>query len=368
MAENSENKVSKSFIDNKLNKYGITKKTFYSVGGIFICIFFIIVLSITQARFDTSLIATVAFWLDFVILSGLCIYGMISGQQTGDDVARNNPNGAFRTSLKKFGNSFSKLDSLMLFAYFDEWLELYREKKIRKKTEAILKDFGIHQMEVLKLDLSEVDLLTKPFKKSWNSGEKDTYFLTYTPEQIAVIKECLTGKIKVSKLPRTFFIDAFYHSEKDMWESAARSSRKKSAFLGINYTYRIIALLALSILSAGLVPGMADGAGQAEVWLSLAKRIFCVVSAFLWGIFIGFEMVKIDISYLDFKTDILNLYYQEYELKIYIPNTIEEKAKKLYEENNAEVVDYGTEERIDRDSGSQITRVGEEEKNTELRS
>ena len=333
MKENTENKVNKSFVDGKLNRYGATKKTAYSIGGMFICIFLIIVLSITQAQFDTSLIATVTFWIDFTILAGLCIYGMISGQQTGDDVSRNNPNGAFRSSLKKFGNSFNRLDGLMLFAYFDEWLEWYRERKLRKKIESFLKDNGIHQMDVLKLDLSELENLTEPYKKEWLNGEKDTYFLTYTREQIEIIKFCMTGNIKVSKLPRAFFVNAFYNSEKDMWESAANSGRKKSMFLSVNYIYRIVALLIISVLSAGLVPGAEGGAGQAAVWLSLAKRIFCVTTAFLWGIFIGFEMVKIDISYLDFKTDVLNLYYQECELNIYIPNSLEEKARKIYEEN-----------------------------------
>lgn len=356
MSENEKNKISQSFIDNKLNKYGVTKKTAYSVGGMLICIFLIIVLSITQAQFDTSLIATVAFWIDFVILAGLCIYGMISGQQTGDDMSRNNPNGLFRSSLKKFEITFNKIDALMLFAYFDEWIDWYRERKLKKKIEAVLKDNGIHQMEVLKLDLTEVDKLTEPFKKEWLNGEKDTYFLTYTQEQIDIIKYCMTGNVKVSKLPRAFFVDAFYHSEKDMWESAAKSNQKKSAFLSINYIYRIVALLVLSILSAGLVPGGAEGAGQAAVWLSLAKRIFCVTTAFLWGIFIGFEMVKIDVSYLDFKTDVLNLYYQECELNIYIPNSLEEKARKIYEENQVhkkkitEESDDGNKQRSD-DSG-----------------
>lgn len=334
MSDKDKGKVNQSFLDNKLNKYGATKKTVYSLLGMLICILLIITLSITQAQFDTTLIGTVSFWVDFAILAGLCIYGMISGQQTGDDISRNSANGRFRSSLKKFENIFNKIDSLMLFVYFDEWIEIYREKKLQKKIESILKDNGIHQMEVLKLDLSEIDKLVKPFKKEWGNGEKDTYFLTYTREQIEVIKYCITGHVKISKLPRTFFVDAFYHSEKDMWESAAKSNQKKSAFLGINYIYKIVSLLVLSILSAGLVPGISEDAGQATVWLLLVKRIFCITTAFFWGVFIGFEMVKIDISYLDFKTDVLNLYYQECEQKIYTPKSIEEKAKKIYEEEN----------------------------------
>lgn len=332
MSDEKENKVSKAILENKLNKYGMTKKTFYSIGSLVICVGLIIILSITGATFDSEAIATITFWVDFAILAGLCIYGMISGQQTGDDMARNNPNGLFRSTLNKFGLAFNKIDSLMMFAYFDEWLDWYRDRKLKKKIESILKDEGIHQIDVLKLDLTEVDKLTEPFKKVWGNGEKDTYFLTYTKEQIELIKYCMTGNVKVSKLPRSFFVDAFYHSERDMWESAAKSSKKKSAYLGISYMYRIVALLAMSILSAGLGPGMGNDGGQAAIWLSLGERIFCVSTAFLWGIFVGFELVKIDISYLDFKTDVLNQYFQECELKIFSPKSIDDKAKEIYEQ------------------------------------
>lgn len=349
MAENEKNKVNKSIIDNKLAKYGVTKKTAYSVSSVVICIFLIIVMSITQATFDSSLLKTVNFWIDFVILSGLSIYGMIAGQQAGDDVSRNNPNGAFRNSLKRFSIAFEKLDNLKLFAYFEDWLEIYREKKLRRKIEGMLKDHGIHQMEVLDLDISELHNLEKPFKKEWLGKEKEpTYFLTYTKEQIEVIEYCLAGKVKVSKLPRTFFVDAFYHSEKDMWESAAKSSKKKGRFLSVNYAYKIIALLAISILSAGLVPGgFNDSAKQAAMWLTLAKRIFCVMSAFIWGMFVGFELVKIDISYLDYKTDVLNLYYQEHELKIFVPKSVEERAKLDYDNMTKVEVDTNGERIID---------------------
>lgn len=343
MEDKKENKVAKAVIDNKLNKYGVTKKTFYSISSMVICIGLIIILSVTGAQFDSESIKTLGFWIEFSILAGLCIYGMISGQQTGDDVARNNQNGLFRSTLKKFSITFNRIDALMLFAYFDEWLIWYRERKLNKKIESILKDSGIHQMDVLKLDLSEVDNLVNPYKKVWENGKKDTYFLSYTKEQIELIKYCMTGKIKVSELPRSFFVDAFYHSERDMWESAARSGQKKSAYLGVSYSYRIIALLAMSILSSGLGPGSYEG-GQSAVWLALGKRIFCVTTAFIWGVFVGFELVKIDISYLDFKTDVLNQYYQECELKIYNPKNLEEKAKEIYEQSqidSKEVADNG---------------------------
>lgn len=324
-----ENKVNKAMLNEKLSKYGVTKKTVYSIGSLIACILLIVVLSVTNASFNGQSLKTTEFWINFSILAGLCIYGMIVGSQTGEDTAKNNPNGAFRISLGKYGNIFSTIESQMLFAYFDEWVDFYRERKLKKKIEGLLKDNGIHQMEVLKLDLNELYLLSSPYKKTWKNGE-ETYFLSYTKEQIALIKYCISGNVKVSKLPRNFFLDVVYQSEKDMWESAARSSKKRNTYLSVSFVYKILALLAMCIISSGLEPGAING--QADVWLSLTKKIFCVLSAFVWGIFLGFEIVKIDKSYLDFKTDVLKQYYQEFQLKIYTPETIEEKAKKAYEE------------------------------------
>ena len=340
----AENKAEKAFIDNKLRRFGATRKTLYSLMSLIVCLLLIIILSITQASFNKNAIYTVDFWLDFVILAGLCIFGMITGQSMGDDISRNNPSGVFRNTLNKFLTTFKKLDGISLFAFFDDWLEVYRQKKIASKIRATLRDNGINQLEVLDLDITEIDSLALgPYKKDWKKTQFEgkylddtTYFLTYTKEQIKVIKYCLEGKIKVSRLHRSFFVDAVNQSEKDMWESAARSSKKKTSYLGTSYFYKIITLLVMCVIAAGLTPGINDNVTSAQVWLALIKRVFSVTMAFVWGIYIGMEIVKIDVLYLNFKIDILNLYYEEYDLKIYQPKSIEEVAKEQYNDANME--------------------------------
>lgn len=341
----AENKAEKAFIDNKLKRFGATKKTFYSLMSLIVCLLLIVVLSITQASFNKDAIYTVDFWLDFIILAGLCIFGMITGQSMGDDISRNNPSGVFRNTLNKLLGTFKKLDGLSLFAFFDDWLEIYRQKKIASKIRATLRDNGINQLEVLDLDITEINSLALgPYKKDWKNTQFEgkypndtTYFLTYTNEQIKVIKYCLEGKVKVSRLHRGFFVDAVNQSEKDMWESAAKSSKKKTSYLGTSYFYKIMTLLIMCIIAAGLTPGMNEDATSAQIWLSLIKRVFSVTMAFVWGIYIGMEIVKIDVLYLNFKIDILNLYYEEYNLKIYQPKSIEEVAKEQYDNASTSV-------------------------------
>ena len=343
--ENKTNKVEQQMDDNKsLNKYRMSKKTLFSMLSIAVCIILIIVLSVTGALFNPEVLKDVTYWINVILSCAICIFGMITGQQMGDDMSRNNPLGQFRKSLKKYSSSYKKVDEGKMSSHFEDWLDLYRQKKIFRKMRRLLKDNGVHQMEVLDLDLSELSNLKTPWKKDWEHTpsynkyydeerkEAITYFLSYTEEQIEVIEYCIQGKVKVSILPPSFFMDALNQSERDIWESAANSSKKKNLYLSSSYAYRLMALVAVSIVFAGLQPQAYDEYSITLAIVNLVSRIFTLTMAVIWGIYIGFELVKIDISFIDFKTDILSQYANEYEDGSYKPETIEERAKRIYEE------------------------------------
>ena len=113
----------------KINRYGATKKSLFSILGLLVCFILIIILSITHASFKKELIRNISFWIDFAIMAGLSIYGMITGQQMGDDISRNSQNGAYRKTVQKYLKTYNKINDALLFAYFDEWLEVYRAKR-----------------------------------------------------------------------------------------------------------------------------------------------------------------------------------------------------------------------------------------------
>lgn len=320
--------------------YGVTKKTVYALFSIIACVFLIFVISLVQADFNTAVLKQWPFWVNVILGSGISIYGLITGQKIGDDISRNNKKGAFRSSLTKYANVFQKLQDSLLFAYFEDWLSFYRDRKRKKKIEDILKNNGIYQLEVLDLDLTELDKLLQPYKKEWagtlHAGKyKDdiTYFMSYTEEQINIIRLCLTGAVKVAELPKSFFCSALDRTNKDMWESASKSEKKKGLYLGLNYTYKILILLVISFILSGLVPnkGGEEGATAGKAFISVASRLFNLTSSVVWGIYLGFELVKIDREYLDFKTMILTQYQNDVSCNIFIPKTLNEKAKEAYE-------------------------------------
>lgn len=344
-----ENKVEQAVEKNsKLAKYGVTKKSIYSLLSVIFCLVLIITLSFTGAKFDLKALEDPTYWVGVAINSGLCIYGMITGQQIGDDLSRNNPKGQFRLSLNRYSAAFKNVDEGEVSSHFEEWLESYRERKLKRKIRRYLKDNGIHQLEVLDLSYSELHELENPWKKDWaetehrdkyfneKTKESITYFRAYTPYQIGIIEQCLRGEIKVSQLPESFFMNAFNQNEKDTWESASNSSKKKNWYIGWSYVYKLAGLFVLTTIFSGLGRDPYETVNLSNTLIQLASRVFTVFTAVVWGIYIGMELVKIDIVYIDFKSDILNLCAKEFKNGEYKPESIEEKAKKEYEKYEKE--------------------------------
>lgn len=350
----------------KANEYGVTKKTLYSVISIISLIALIIIVSIANAGFDITEIKKVAFWINFLLSCGICIYGMISGQHIGDDISRNGKKGAFRAALGRYALAYKDLEDKKYLPYIEDWLMFFKIRKIRRKMENFLNDYGIYQPEVLNLTKDEIKLLTKPYKKEWKGTPfeglyKDdvTYFLSYTEEQIEAIMYCIDGNIKVPPLSKSFFVNPLSQSSKDMWESAARSEKKKGAFMGLNYVYKIIMLLVMSFILTGLSAGLKGDANAKTIFLDLISRITQMITSTVWGIFIGCEIVKIDVEYLNFKEDILKQCVEEIDNKVFIPKTLEEKAKEAYKQQIVEVKEDEQQETNGIDGAAETRVVGQ---------
>lgn len=342
-----QDKINKAFLQGKMEKYGVTRKSLYSILSVLACIAMIVVFSITQAYFNPEKLKTIEYWITLMIQIAICIFGMIAGKQAGDDMSRNLPDGRYRVSLNGYSQIIATIKTLGLYAYIGDWLEFYRQRKLEDKIKMILGDNGIRQMEVLDLNFSELENLktagwqknweNTPYRaKYWKASEEKSYtnFVEYTERQIAVIRAVKEGKVKVSKLPSTFFVNAFSESEKDEWESSANAAKKKGLYLGFSYSYKVIGMALFSIMITGLEVasqgGGGDGTEQARVWMTIISRIGGLLMSYVWGMFIGFNMVKIDNEYLDFKVSTMTDMIEEYKKGIYKIKTVEEMAEQAH--------------------------------------
>lgn len=330
-----------SSIEGKTEEYGMTKRTLYSILGILGCFVVTVVMSITGIGFDNSVFATWNYWTGMIIQFAISIFAMITGQQIGDDTQRNKPDSQYRKELSKYSKERVRVDSGKIFEYFDAWLENYRQRKIDKKIRETLQDFGIKQMAVLDLDRSELDNLKNPWRKDWTgteyeskyvdpiTGKHETLFKSLTEEQIEALKKIMSGYVTVSNVSSSYFMNALKGTSADEWERAAKADKKKGGKLASGYTYRLIVMLMLSVIVNGLTSVPYETAGG--VALNIATRIFTLVSSMIWGVYLGFKVVDMDIIFLSYKTSVVKLYVDEVESGAYKIETIEVQARMDYD-------------------------------------
>lgn len=335
--EKKEREVRK-LIDAKIEEYGMTKKTLYSVFGIMGCLLLTIVMSITGMGFNPAVFMTWNYWVGMIIQFGIAIFSMITGQQIGDDTQRNRPDGQYRKELGYYRTQYNRIDANGIFEYFEAWLETYKERKLQKKIIDTLRDFGIAQVEVLDLDFNDLPELVRPFSKDWSetpfyekyynpkTEKSETKFLSLTKDQIDAVTKIKQGYVKIPSVSSSYFMNALKGTSVDEWERAAKADKKKGGQLANGYTYRIFMMLILSLASNGIITSpYADGGAVA---LNIATRIFVLVTSVIWGIFLGFKSVELDMTFLAYKTYIIKMYADEYANGKFKPETIEEKAER----------------------------------------
>lgn len=344
--EEKRREALKQLIDGKMEEYGVTKKTLYSAMGIFGCLFLTVAMSITGMGFDPAVFLTWNYWTRMIIQFAISIFAMITGRQIGDDTQRNKPGCQYRRELSKYSAQYARIDSGGMFDHFEAWLDTYRERKLHKKVVETLRDFGIKQNEVLDLDLQDLPHLSHPYVKDWTdtpyfekyldrkTGESKTRFKSLTETQIDALRKIHEGYVRVPAVSSSYFMNALKGTSVDEWERASKADRKKGAQLASGYTYRIIVMLVLSLAANGINPSPYQD--NNAVALNIAMRIFVLITSVIWGIYLGFKAVELDIVFLAYKTYIVKLYGDEYESGKFKPESIQEEIDREFEEYEKE--------------------------------
>lgn len=344
--EKRREKDLKALIDGKMDVYGVTKRTIYSAIGIFGCLLLTVVMSITGMGFDPKAFSTWNYWTKMIVQFSIAIFAMITGRQIGDDTQRNRKTGQFRRELSTYSTQYNRMNDLGILDYFEAWLTVYKEKKLQKKIRETLRNFGIKQFEVLDLDLSDLENLQHPWVKDWTGTpfyekyydekkkESKTTFKSLSEAQINAVRAVMEGQVRVSDVSASYFLTALKGTSVDEWERAAKSDKKKGAKLASGYSYRLFMMLGISLVLNGLIPSPYDSADS--VVLNIATRIFVLITSTVWGIYLGFKVVEMDIVFLAYKSYIIRLCCDEVENGTFKPETIEQQAEREYAEYEAE--------------------------------
>lgn len=311
----------------------------------------IIVMSFAQPIF------TGAFkWSTSAILFAIICYSIVAGRLEGIDWNLKRQHGLYKFTYDLYNQTVSSIANIQNF--LDQWCDLLFERKRRQRMNQALSSNNINDPRVLDLDLIEIDELNgKRYRKDWlhdtkygpsrfaekykngDAGEPYvSYFDSLSAEQCEVVKRVMTGEIKINKLDGSYFTSATTGKNGDAYYNASGAKQEENKVSAVLIASRLIVFALSCILLGNLgfeIYKITEGEDNAAVIVQRLydcfTRIFALVSGIAWGFNIGERVVGIRQFYLNYRIVELQQFKLEYDQKIFIPLSTQEKTKVEYE-------------------------------------
>lgn len=329
MAENKESitQVKQTSLSKVITK--VFTKTTLSLAMLGIGLFIVIVLSIAQFAFDFEHFNFTKWLSNSMLLTGILMIFMLIGE-TFKNTIMERPNGRYQVFLKKYRMARENVNNIE--NYFDDYLIDYREKELEKKKINILINNGIRQAkDLVKLSEDEVrELIKEP--KIFNNIK----YLRLKEEEALKIIEVLNH----TKLG--FTNSAYYLNERANFKTTSDQDipeliyKKKKAYrIGTRFG-RIIMGLSFSFLFAALTANEFMNGDDWTAWYNLFSRIFSAISGLSTGYTIAYGINGFEVEELEVKINFLNRYRLDFDNKVYVPKSFEEKFNEQLEQAQKE--------------------------------
>lgn len=280
------------------------------------------------------------FWVDIAVSFALCVYCLFFGVPEGKNLYQKKLNGRYYLARQNFLDI--RKETIKQDFSFDQWLDKYYDEKKTEYFKILLLSKGIKNIQVLDLDFSELDNLSKPYKKCWENteyeGRKDTYFRSLTNEQIDFIKDIFKGKIKVDKIPNDYFKTMNGKIVLSEYIEQSKAPKRDSIQFAILIVYRLVMVFAFAFVISSFGFEIVSS-NDTEVIITrlfaTISRIWTMITSFVYGFAVGNIQVSKESDKLEFKTRINQAFLND---KSFIALTEEEYNKKEYEEYENKVI------------------------------
>lgn len=314
----------------------INRKAFLSSMSILVMVIIIVLVSLFQAGLNPNFWMERDFQNDMIFITGIIIFGVVSGSAEGDNYYRTKEDGLFLYTYKEYENIRTKIDYII--DKFRQWADFLYRREYTIKVRNFLSEKGVEQYkDLLMLSHTQIKTLNEPRELEVNGVAKP--FKSLTQEQIDAVLFVMAGKLKLKRVNDDYFLNAFAKGgRKSMYERASQQEKMKQRTFIALLIYRVILSLVVSGIFAGLAIQEGDGHDIANKFMDLVSRLFALITSIGWGFFVGNEMVKEDTIFLDYKRQTLHSFDLEVGInKTFIPLSAEEEAKIQIKKKEVEV-------------------------------
>lgn len=255
------------------------------------------------------------FWGDLGFSMALCIYCMFLGVPEARDAYKKKIDGRYQKAIADFAEIRKSV--LPLDEGFDEWLDKFYLDQRLDYFKQLLTVKGVNNYRILDLGLDELDSLKGKYEKTWDDGTVTT-FKPMTDDQIELVRDILTGKIKVKKIPN----DAFKTANGKIISNEYVTQSKRDQRNGITYAVlvagRLLLMVLISVFLVLFGIKMSDASDKEEILnqiIDTLGRIWTMLSSYMYGFSIGRMMVTNECDQIEFKTRVNHRFLNDSDFK-----------------------------------------------------
>ena len=355
----------KRTIIEKAQEKGITTKKLIKGGAVFFGFALIIFMTFFDAIIDPKKLNLSTWLTNSLTVLAIMVFGILMGESVGQDTQQEKINGLYQNSCNEYlaiRESIRQIDT-----FFSQWWIKHKERRLREKkidylvshqfdtqvAATIVKNIEKSDLVVGKLIYDENRAFEKIYLKENDKGKKIP-FKKLDSEQAEIVKHIFS--ITLDTFEPDYYLSLFDEdlSTNDV-EKGKKIANRITKTKVIKKATKIIGSLAISAVWGMLTirefingEGANADAQRKAAWLNLISRITSLITSFASGYSTSVINVKLQSRAIQNKTDILTLYKNETEKKIFVPETYEQmierelKEQEQYEQEHTvetEVVD-----------------------------
>lgn len=304
----------------RVRKY-FNRKILLGVSSLLICIALICICSFVPFIIDPSQWQTVEFLTDELIIVAIVIFAMISTIFIGQASNAQNENSNLAKSRVTFFETSSKIVNIN---FFNQWVKkVLQPKDIENMQQRIMRQVGIEDFSVIKLERSEIKALLNTPQKYNNR-----YYKGLTRNQVKTILDIKNGKYKISLVEPEYYLSVKnLIDSRTISERSSKEGTKKSLYLTRSIVSRVVITVVLAMIFASLMRDLSAEEDIAQATMKFISRLWAMVSSSFMGYIVGCQINDIDAEYITMRTTVHNMFLQDKDFK---PLDDQEEAKQAF--------------------------------------
>lgn len=326
-------------IDTERVKKYMNRKILLGVSSLLICVALIAICSFVPFIIDPKQWQTVEFLTDELIIVAIVIFAMVATMFIGQASNAQNEESNLAKARASFFESVKRILNIL---FFSQWIKkVLQPKDIENMHQRIMRQVGIEDFSVLKLEYAEINALLETPQKYG-----DRYYKGLSKEQIKTVIDIKNGKYKVVLVEPEYYLSVKNLIDpRTITERSSKEGLKKGLYLTRSVVSRVVLTVITAMIFASLMRDLGAEGDAAEATMKFISRLWAMISSAFMGYIVGCQINDIDAEYINMRVTVHNMYLQDKDFK---PMDEQEEAKQQFIE------------RVKKENVLQLTHKGEE--------